>query len=222
MSNVRLVSITQSHLVNGESITPEQLIVYMARVSNPNNQEMFETAPKLLKYLIKNKHWSPFEMVDMTVEIETSRAIAAQILRHKSFSFQEFSLRYSPVGYISVENEQCIPRSQDIKNRQNSIDDLSSDTKQWFLDKQSELHKASMDVYNEALLKGIAKECARMVLPLSTKTKIYMKGSIRSWIHYFLVRCDVATQKEHRDVALAAQSIMNEYFPNIKDALEGQ
>jgi thymidylate synthase (FAD) len=213
---VELISITNSLIgVAGTYLTPEEIIVYTARVSSPANQDNLETAPKLIKYLIKQKHWSPFEMVDLTFEVETSRAIAAQILRHKSFSFQEFSQRYSEVTRF----ETYLPRRQDVKNRQNSIDDLPKETADWFLAQQEKIQKDSMEVYNKALELGIAKECARFLLPLETATRLYIKGSVRSWIHYFDVRCDGSTQKEHRDIALQIREIFFGHFPNIKAAL---
>lgn len=208
----KLISITQPV----ERMTPEELIVYTARVSNPSNQDNHETAPKLIKYLIDHKHWSPFQMVDMTVEVETSRAIAAQILRHQSFSFQEFSQRYSQVSPSFSVPEA---RRQDVKNRQNSTDDLPEETKQWFRDSQYLVNKNSYRLYEEALERGIAKEQARLLLPLAVMTRLYIKGSVRSWIHYLQVRTDPTTQKEHRDVALAAQRVFVQQFPNIATAL---
>jgi thymidylate synthase (FAD) len=191
----------------------EKHIAYCARVSSSNQDNPeFE---KLLTYLIKHKHWSPMEMATMCVEINTSRAIAAQILRHRSFSIQEFSQRYSKVdGY-----EPSTPRRQDLKNKQNSIDDLSEENKDWFNDTQSELWRASHTKYNEALSKGIAKEIARDLLPLSTSTKLYMHGSIRSWITYLMVRMDASTQKEHRDIAIEIWNIFKEQFPTISKTL---
>ena len=155
-------------------------------------------------------------MVDMTLEITTTRAIAPQILRHRSFCFQEFSLRYS----CATTFESYEARRQDVKNRQNSLDDFDADTKQWFDQAQSDVWEHSYKLYEEALAKGIAKECARSILPLNTVTRLYMKGSVRSWIHYFTVRCDEATQKEHRDIALAGRAIFMEHFPTVAAALE--
>lgn len=154
-------------------------------------------------------------MVDMTLEITTTRAIAAQILRHKSFSFQERSLRYAE----GLDYKPCEARRQDAKNRQNSIDDLPDKTKEWFLSEQEYLWNQAHGSYEEALSMGIAKECARMLLPLNTVTRLYMKGSVRSWIHYFAVRCLPSTQKEHRDIAIAAREIFNQQFPTIAKAL---
>lgn len=215
MSNVKLVSMTQPFLGEGLK-APEELIAYCARVSNPSNQMNNETASKLMKFLIRKKHWSPFEMVSMTLEIKTSRGIAAQILRHRSFSFQEFSQRYAQATtFVPYE-----ARRQDISNRQNSIDDMSQADKEWFDNAQDAVWSLSSDLYQKALDKGIAKEQARFLLPLSTETTIYMCGSIRSWIHYIDIRADVATQKEHRDIAVAAKEIFCEHFPSIAEGLE--
>lgn len=186
----------------------EKLIAYMARVSS-NNQDSEDL--KLLNYLVKHKHWSPFEMCNMCVEIVTSRAISAQILRHKSFNFQEFSQRYA-------ENTEIVtypPRRQDVKNRQNSIDDITEDAKQWWLDEQRYAQENAIALYKEALSKGIAKECARMVLPMATQTKLYMSGTLRSWIHYLQLRCAEDTQLEHRDVASKIKEIFQQEFPTI-------
>lgn len=199
----------------GDSDRPEDLIVYTARVSNPSSQAAGENNERLIRYLIEHKHWSPFEMVDMTVEIETSRAIAAQILRHRSFSFQEFSQRYakSDMGFERYE-----ARRQDVKNRQNSIDNMSDEEKDIFDDLQDYNEKMSLRRYEDALTLGVAKEQARMLLPLSTKTKLYMKGSVRSWIHYLQARLDPTAQKEHRDVAVAIARIFTDEFPTIAAA----
>jgi len=212
MEEVKLVSVTQPV----EPMTPEELIVYQARVSNPSNQNNHESAPKLLRYLIDHKHWSPFEMVDMTVEIETSRAIAAQLLRHRSFAFQEFSQRYAKVA-ASFSSPRA--RRQDTKNRQNSTEDLPEETVNWFRDAQYLVNRDTYRLYSEALEKGIAKEQARLLLPMAIYTRMYMKGSVRSWIHYLEVRTDPTTQKEHRDVALAIQRVFAQQFPNIATAL---
>lgn len=198
----------------------ENLIAYCARVSNPKNQTNLDTAPKLLKYCIQNAHWSVFEMANMVVEISTSRAIAQQILRHRSFSFQEFSQRYADVNIIG-SIEKCGARKQDSKNRQNSTDDLPEDVKEWFSNKTTELADNSFKAYNEALEKGVAKECARFLLPLSTSTRLYMNGTVRSWIHYLQLRCGNGTQLEHKEIA---DSIKNNLFvpnfPVISAALE--
>jgi thymidylate synthase (FAD) len=207
---VKLISVTEP--MNGV-MDAEGLIAYCARVSSPN-QDNPEYA-KLLKYCIDKGHWSIFEMCDMTVEITTTRMIAAQILRHRSFSFQEFSLRYSEaMGY-----EPCEARRQDTKNRQNSIDDLSQSVKREFLYWQQEIWENAYDRYQEAIDAGIAKECARSILPLNTVTRLYMKGSVRSWIHYFAVRCAPETQLEHRLIADAIKAIFIEQFPIIGSLL---
>jgi thymidylate synthase (FAD) len=196
-------------------MSAQDLIAYTARVSNPANQMNMETAPKLLAYLIKNKHWSPFEMAHMTVEIKTSRAIAQQILRHRSFSFQEFSQRYAKAtAFVNYE-----ARRQDDKNRQNSIDDMSEADKQWFADAQTMVQDFAKNQYEEALNRGIAKEQARFLLPLSTETTLYMCGSVRSWMHYLELRCANGTQKEHKDIADGIKSLFNDTFPDIGKAL---
>lgn len=216
--SVRMVSITQG-LVGTPAMTvqtAEEAIVYAARVSNPANQMSNETAPRLISYLIKNKHWSPFEMASMTIEIVTSRAIAAQILRHRSFSFQEFSQRYATAF-------QYIPyraRRQDTKNRQNSIDDMSFETQEWFKKAQQGAWERSFEDYQIALSLGIAKECARMLLPLNTATKLYMSGTVRSWIHYLQVRDEEGVQQEHRDIARGIKQIFCAELPSIAEALE--
>lgn len=212
--SVKLISITKG-VGEVAHLSPEELIVYCARVSSPENQMHLESAPKLLSFCIKNKHWSIFEQVNLGIELSTSRGVAAQILRHRSFSFQEFSQRYSrPTGIIMYE-----ARRQDLKNRQNSIDDLSQETKDWFLDKQGEIHALSQKYYEEALDKQIAKESARFLLPLNTATKLYVNGSVRSWITYLLVRLEKSTQLEHREIAQACWKIFQEQFPNISIAL---
>lgn len=193
---------------------PEKLIAYCARVSSPNQEN--PEIEKLLGYCIKNKHWSIFEMASMCVEITTSRAIAQQILRHRSFHFQEFSQRYAEVQEI----ESFPARKQDLKNRQNSTDDLSEDIKEWFLEAQLKVKSTAAHFYKEALAKGIAKEQARFLLPLSTQTKLYMHGTVRDWIHYLNLRTDVSTQLEHREIALAIRTIFIKEFPTISKALE--
>ena len=212
--DVKLVSITKPQ---GESFdeqsTAEELIAYCARVSNPENQHNTNTAPRLLSYLIKHKHWSPFEMVDMCLQIKTSRAIAAQILRHRSFSFQEFSQRYSNVTNL----EDVLWRLQGKTNRQVGDEEYTLDfPEQQAIDKHLQ---ESTTLYNELLEKGVAKECARMILPLCTETTMYMKGSIRSWVHYIDLRSKEDTQKEHRDIALKCKDIFVNNFPNTSKAL---
>jgi thymidylate synthase (FAD) len=190
----------------------------MARVSNPDNQDNPETAPKLLKYLINNNHWSPFEMVNMCVEIETSRDIARQILRHRSFSFQEFSQRYAEVDSVETFSE-C--RLQDIKNRQNSIETNDEYLKNWWAAAQIRVADDAEWVYKEALKRGIAKEVARKVLPEGlTPSRMYMNGTLRSWLHYVAIRCDKATQKEHREVADQCKALLVAQYPSLKEMLD--
>ena len=186
------------------SVTPdaEKLIGYIARVSNPKNQENPEVAG-LLRYCIKHGHWSIFEQASMTVEIETTRGIAAQILRHRSFTFQEFSQRYADTNLLAEEIPMFDLRHQDTKNRQNSLDDVPYNKKKDLEYKIAEHFVEAMDLYNELLASGIAKECARFVLPLATPTRMYMTGTIRSWIHYLQLRGGHGTQKEHMEIAHA-------------------
>jgi thymidylate synthase (FAD) len=193
---------------------PEELVAYIARVSNPANQLNNETAPKLLSFLIKHKHWSPFEMVDVTFEIVTSRAIAAQILRHRSFSFQEFSQRYA--NATSLEHLEW--RLQGKTNRQVGEEEivLNDELHQKIQNAQTSCKLA----YDALLEQGIAKECARMILPLNTSTTLYMKGNLRSWIHYIDLRSEYNTQKEHRAIAQAIKLDFVNHFPNISQALE--
>jgi len=212
--SVRLISITQG-AGDLEGKNAQEIISYTTRVSNPENQENFDTAPKLLARCMRRKEWSPFELADMTVEIITSRAIAQQILRHRSFSFQEFSQRYSKVQESMIYEA----RSQDPKNRQNSIDDLPEETKEWFIREQEINNQRAISSYEEAILKGVAKEQARFLLPLSMKTKLYMKGSVRSWIHYIEVRTGNGTQKEHQIIALEIKKIFSSQFPDIAGSL---
>ena len=194
----------------------DNLVSYMARVSNPSNQNNTETSARLIKYLIKHKHWSPFEMVNMCVEIHTTRSIAAQILRHRSFSFQEFSQRYA-----AVTDNPVIPdlRRQDTKNRQNSIDDLDPYTKQELQLKAQYVFDQAQMLYDEMLGAGVAKECAREVLPLSTPTTLYMNGTLRSWIHYTDLRCANGTQAEHKQIADQCRSLIEDCFPQVYAAL---
>lgn len=209
-ASVKLVAVTKS---NVEGIdTPEELIVYTARVSNPDNQMNKETSDRLIAYLVKNKHWSPFEMVDMTVEIKTSRAIAAQILRHRSFSFQEFSQRYAEV----TEMMPVQLRMQAETNRQSSTIPVFDKE---LLQRVETFVAESQGLYQELLERGVARECARMVLPLTTQTTLYMKGSVRSWIHYLQLRLDPHTQVEHRQVAECIFVLFEKQFPNITKAL---
>lgn len=208
------------HDVKLITITPdaEKNIVYMARVSNPSNQKNEETSTRLIKYLIKHRHWSPFEMAHMAVEINTSRAIAAQILRHRSFSFQEFSQRYSSVEDLTPL-ELPMLRRQDVKNKQASHDDLEPELKKELMAAIAEHYESTQSLYLRLLGEGVAKECAREVLPLGTPTRIYMAGSIRSWIHYLEVRCGVETQLEHRMVANNIREIFKEHLPSIYESV---
>jgi thymidylate synthase (FAD) len=210
-NKVELISITEN---------AEKIITYCARVSNPKNQLNFQSAEKLIKYLITHKHWSPFEMASMTVQIKTSRAISSQILRHRSFTFQEFSQRYAAVDESGVEIYAA--RRQDDKNRQNSIDDLLEDIKQEWERRQLENWKKSFEHYKWAIDNNIAKECARFVLPLGTSTTMYMSGTIRSWIHYIELRSANGTQKEHMDIALECKDIFKRELPLIYQALWGK
>lgn len=210
--SVKIVSITKPVGDLG-SLSQEEAIAYCARVSNPNNQLNTDTMPKLLQYLQDNKHWSPFEMSHAVIEIETSRGISPQILRHRSFSFQEFSQRYQ-----SVTDEGVViyaARRQDLKNKQNSTDDLPDDIKAEWEARQLANWKSCFEHYKWALDNGIAKECARFVLPLGAKTRMYMSGTIRSWMHFVETRTHPSTQKEHRDIAVACRSALSEHFPSL-------
>ena len=192
---------------------------YVARVSNPNNQDNPNVAG-LLKYCIKHNHWSVFEQAHMTVEIETTRGIAAQVLRHRSFTFQEFSQRYADSSLLGKEIPLPALRRQDDKNRQNSIDDIDPLTQQDFEIKMQRHFVNSMHLYKEMLEAGIAKECARFVLPLATPTRIYMTGSCRSWIHYIDLRSAHGTQQEHKEIAEGCRQVFVEQFPIVSEALE--
>lgn len=219
---IKLVSYTNNILIRGIE-TPEELIVYIARVSNPGNQLNMGTADRLIAYLIRNHHWSPFEMVDLTFEIETSRAIAQQILRHRSFSFQEFSQRYAAV----TDFEPVQLRKQAESNRQSSSEEFDPEVEvlpysgpaSVFINQHI---RASEELYKTLLDAGVAKECARMVLPLTTQTTLYMKGSVRSWIHYFKIRLDEHTQLEHREIARSMYDQFETIFPNIVKALTNE
>ena len=207
--NVKLVSITPD---------AEKTMAYIARVSNPANQEN-DNYSGLLKYCIKHNHWSVFEQSTMTVEIETTRAIAAQILRHRSFTYQEFSQRYADAKLLeTIELPEL--RRQDNKNRQNSIDDLDPKIVDKLNAQMNTLFSSAFSLYNQMLEEGVAKECARMVLPLCTPTRIYMTGSCRSWIHYINLRSANGTQKEHMLIAQAVKKIFIEQFPAVSDALD--
>ena len=203
------------------SITPdaEKTMAYIARVSNPKNQDN-EKFAGLLKYCIKHNHWSVFEQSSMTLEIETTRGLAAQILRHRSFTYQEFSQRYADTKLLDDNIPLPQLRKQDLKNRQNSTDDLDEFLVQDFQLEMTKLFDSSMKLYNRMLESGVAKECARFVLPLATPTRLYMTGSCRSWIHYINLRSAHGTQKEHMDIAEECRRIFTEQFPSVSEALE--
>ena len=206
------------HSVQLIHITPnaEELIAYMARVSNPSNQTNTKTSARLIKYLIEHKHWSPFEMVNMCVQIETTRSIAAQILRHRSFSFQEFSQRYAKVALLPELPEL---RRQDQTNRQNSINDLDPKVVSEFEYGIAQHFAAGYRLYQQMLEAGVAKECAREVLPLAIPTKMYMNGTIRSWLHYCDLRTSNGTQKEHAVIAGQVQDLLYQHLPNVCEAM---
>jgi len=209
MTNVQLLSLTPE---------AEKTMAYIARVSNPKNQDNQDFS-RLLSYCIKNEHWSVFEQSFMTLQIETNRGIAAQILRHRSFTFQEFSQRYadsSQLGDIPIPEL----RRQDVKNRQNSISDLPEELKNKYINEIKENFKKTSNLYEEMLDAGIAKECARFILPLATPTRIYMTGSCRSWIHYIKLRSANGTQEEHKQIALNCKEIFKENFPIVSKALD--
>jgi thymidylate synthase (FAD) len=230
MNTAKIVAVTQPKINQihpfETPMTADEFIAYVARVSNPSNQMNNESAPKLLRYLVKHKHWSPFEMVDVVMEINTTRDIGRQILRHRSFSFQEFSQRYADptkdLGFVTRE-----ARLQDTKNRQNSIEISPAESESvaglindWDAYQSVVLDEARI-AYVWAIQNGIAKEQARAVLPEGlTMSRMYMKGSLRSWIHYCQVRTDISTQKEHREIALDAWYQITETFPSLKDALD--
>ena len=210
MPTVKLVSITPD---------AEKTMAYIARVSNPSNQNNDDFSG-LLKYCIKHQHWSVFEQSSMTLEIETSRAIAAQILRHRSFTFQEFSQRYADTNLIASKIPVPALRKQDLKNRQNSTDDLDEFVKQDIEMTITSHFNNAEKLYKRMLEAGVAKECARMVLPLATPTRLYMTGSCRSWIHYINLRSAHGTQKEHMDIAEGCRKVFTEQFPVVSKALE--
>lgn len=215
---VKLISVTQgAGELAGKSA--QEVITYTARVSNPNNQLKFDTAAGLLRYCIKQNHWSIFEQADMTLEINTTRGIAAQVLRHRSFVFQEFSQRYADTKLLTELPEVPELRRQDEKNRQNSTNDLDEHVREKFEGMIEQHFEESQRLYDKMLDAGVAKECARFVLPLATPTRIYMKGSIRSWIHYIDLRSAHGTQKEHMEIAEAARCVFICQFPDIAEAL---
>ena len=210
MMTVKLVSVTPD---------AEKHMAYVARVSNPKNQDN-EKFAGLLKYCIQHGHWSVFEQAHMTVEIETTRGLAAQILRHRSFTYQEFSQRYADSSLLGETIPLPALRRQDDKNRQNSIDDIDPLTQQDFEIKMQRHFESGMKLYKEMLDAGIAKECARFVLPLATPTRLYMTGSVRSWVHYIDLRSAHGTQKEHMNVAEGVRSIFCKQFPTVAKALD--
>ena len=195
----------------------EALTAYMARVSNPKNQDNNETAPRLIKYLIDHQHWSPFEMCSMCVKIETERDIAAQLLRHRSFSFQEFSTRYARTSIAEIPHF----RRQDASNRQNSIDDLTPEDQDQLGRNAGEVITKAYGLYYALVEQGVARECARRILPLCTPTVLFMHGSLRSWIHYIQVRTDPGTQLEHREIAEECKQVFAKQFPVIAEAAFG-
>lgn len=200
-------------------ITPdaEAVIAYIARVSNPDNQGNAETAPRLIRYLIRHQHWSPFEMANMCVEIETTRAISAQLLRHRSFSFQEFSQRYA-----ATPRAEAPPlRRQDTTNRQSSHDDLPAELAEQHQQRIGELMRQVHDEYEALLADGVAKETARAILPMCSPTRLYMNGTVRSWLHYCDLRCAPGTQLEHRAVADAVRALLREHLPTVAAAMWG-
>ena len=209
MSNVELLSITPE---------AEKTMAYIARVSNPKNQKN-ENFSRLLQYCIKHEHWSVFEQSCMTLQIETNRGIAAQILRHRSFTFQEFSQRYAETNLLGNDIPTPNLRRQDKKNRQNSIDDIPDELKRKFSEKIATHFQEAKKLYEEMLEAGIAKECARFIMPLATPTRIYMTGSCRSWIHYIQLRSKEGTQKEHMEIAEECKKIFIKYFPSVSEAL---
>jgi len=215
--NVKLVGVTAPYAGHNSA---EDLIVHMARVSNPSNQGMNSDPARLIRYLIKNQHWSPFEMVNLVMEINTTRDIARQILRHRSFSFQEFSQRYAdPTKDLGFELREA--RLQDTKNRQNSIETDDNELQSEWKIKQVSLIAEAKNAYDWAIANGIAKEQARVVLPEgNTQSRMYMNGTLRSWIHYCQLRMENGTQKEHADVATACWKIIADRFPNVVAALE--
>jgi thymidylate synthase (FAD) len=210
MQQVKLITVTPK---------AEETMGYVARVSNPNNQDN-PNVSGLLSYCIKHGHWSVFEQAHMTVEIETTRGLAAQILRHRSFTYQEFSQRYADVSHIREDIPLPELRRQDTKNRQNSIDDIDPHTRQTFEIEMRKHFDSSIDLYKKMLHAGIAKECARFVLPLATPTRLYMTGSVRSWVHYIDLRSAHGTQKEHMEIAEMCRDIFKKEFPIVSKALE--
>lgn len=216
--NVKLIALTQG-AGELEGKNAQEVITYTARVSNPSNQENFLTAAKLLEYCIKQKHWSIFETASFCLEINTTRAIGAQILRHRSFSFQEFSQRYADTKLLNNHLELPELRKQDKKNRQNSTLDLPPGIVKEYENKINRHFEDAKYLYDNLLDAGVAKECARFVLPLAAPTRIYMSGTVRSWIHYIELRTKEGTQKEHRDIAMECKKILTKELPDIAQAL---
>lgn len=212
MQSVKTIAVSKPVIDN--IATPGDLVAYAARVSNPANQANTETAPRLLAYLAQNAHWSPFEMAHMTLEIVTTRDIARQILRHRSFAFQEFSQRYAEVVAADYINRQC--RLQHPTNRQASLEGASDDNITWFNNAQDDMQDTAIAFYDEAIARGIAKEQARVFLPEGlTKSTMYMAGSVRSWIHYIQLRTEAGTQKEHREIAEMCKVELLKHFPEL-------
>ncbi len=219
MHKVTLIGITKPVIDSVDSA--EDLVAYAARVSNPANQNNTSTSSKLLSYLVKHKHWSPFEMVSLVMEIETTRDIARQILRHRSFSFQEFSQRYARGDELGFEVREC--RMQDLKNRQASAPTTDRELATLWEEKQLGLIGLTRQVYNWAITNGIAKEQARAILPEgNTVSRLYMAGTLRSWIHYCQLRCGIETQAEHRDVANSCLDILVQQFPSISEIIKNE
>lgn len=217
MSQVRLIALSQPVGLDGVQ-TAEELVAYCARVSNPSNQANHDTAPRLLSYLVRNHHWSPFEMAHAVIEVVTTRDIARQILRHRSFSFQEFSQRYAAVQDDAVIREA---RLQDAKNRQNSVEVDDAELQVWWQEKQRLVASQTQLAYETALERGIAKEVARAVLPEGlTPSRLYMAGPVRSWIHYIQLRVGNGTQKEHREIAVKCRDELLKVMPSLKEILD--
>jgi thymidylate synthase (FAD) len=217
MSQVRLIALSQPVGLDGVQ-TAEELVAYCARVSNPSNQANHDTAPRLLSYLVRNHHWSPFEMAHAVIEVVTTRDIARQILRHRSFSFQEFSQRYAAVQDDAVIREV---RLQDAKNRQNSVEVDDAELQVWWQEKQQLIASQTQLAYEAALERGIAKEVARAVLPEGlTPSRLYMAGPVRSWIHYIQLRAGNGTQKEHREIAVKCRDELLKVMPSLKEILD--
>ena len=219
MANVKLISCSQG-AGDLQDKGPQEIISYVARVSNPHNQQNFETAAGLLRYCIKHHHWSIFETASMTLEINTTRGIAAQILRHRSFTFQEFSQRYADTKLLNSNIDVPELRRQDTKNRQNSIDDIPPGIREDYQQKIEKHFSDSMHLYNNLLDSGVAKECARFVLPLACPSRLYMTGSVRSWMHYIQLRSANGTQEEHRVIAEECWDVFKSVFPDIAEAME--